>query len=167
MEGAQVDAPARTIEVNIGFWSVPKKDQAQNDLEVDFLMYVTSPEGFGLYLKNRLDPNNPNGGIAGPPVVKGVELPPELEARFAGLRLIGNTEKDNAGSYRSRGVADFQPSVRDWVDLAQQYFSDEITLDEFLNRYEDSIMSHFNEILDHMNLTPDDLNDPSKKPANF
>ena len=51
-----VDAPARTIEVNIGFLSVPRKDQAQNDLEMDFLMYLTSPEGFGIYLENALDP---------------------------------------------------------------------------------------------------------------
>ena len=64
MEGPEVDAPARTIEVNIGFWSVPKKDQKQNDLELDFLMYLTSPEGFGVYLQNKLDPNNAdsNGG---------------------------------------------------------------------------------------------------------
>lgn len=166
MEGGEVDAPARTIEVNIGFWSVPKKDQAQNDLEVDFLMFVTSPEGAGLYLKNRLDPNNPEGGIAGPMALNDVVLPAELADRFAGLRLIGNTEKDTAGTYRARGVADYQPSVRDWVDLAQQYFSDEITLDEFLESYQASLMSHFDDLLEHQNLTPEDLEDPSKKPAN-
>ena len=167
MEGGEVDASVRTIEVNIGFWSVPKKDQAQNDLEVDFLMFITSPEGFGLYLQNRLDPNNPEGGINGPPVVRGAELPPELAERFSSLRLIGNTEKDNAGSYRSRGVADYQPSVRDWVDLAQQYFSDEISLDDFLSQYQASLMRHFDDILDHMNLTPADLEDPTKRPENF
>ena len=167
MEGGEVDAPTRTIEVNIGFWSVPKKDQAQNDLEVDFLMFITSPEGAGLYLDNKLDPNNANGGVNGPIALNDVELPADLAERFAGLRLIGNTEKDNAGSYRSRGVADYQPSVRDWVDLAQQYFTDEITLDEFLESYQASLMSHFDDLLDHMNLTPEDLQDPSKRPANF
>ena len=167
MEGPEVDAPVRTIEVNIGFYSVPKKDQAQNDLEVDFLQFLTSPEGYGLYLQNRLDPNNPDGGINGPPVIQGVELPPEMADRFAGLRLIGNTEKDNAGSYRSRGVADYQPSVRDWVDLAQRYFTDEITIDEFLEQYQASLMSNFDDLLEHMNLTPEDLEDPTKRPANF
>src|SRR5690606_33438301 len=92
MEGGEVDAPARTIEVNIGFWSIPRKDQAQNDLEVDFLMFMTSPEGAGIYLQNRLDPNNPNGGINGPLALNDVQLPDELAERFAGLRLIGNTE---------------------------------------------------------------------------
>jgi raffinose/stachyose/melibiose transport system substrate-binding protein len=167
MTDSEVDAPARTIEVNIGFWSIPKKDQAQNDLEVDFLMFVTSPEGAGLYLQNKLDPENLNGGINGPLALKDVVLPDDLQARFAGLRLIGNTEKDNAGSYRSRGIDDYQPSVREWVDLAHQYFLEEITLDEFLNGYQASLEKHFNDILTHKNLTPEDLEDPSRKPANF
>lgn len=167
MEGPEVDAPARTIEVNIGFWSIPKKDQAQNDLEIDFMQYVTSPEGFSIYLQNRLDPNNPNGGINGPPVVQNVALPEDMAARFAGLRLIGNTEKDLPGSYRSRGVADYQPTVREWVDLAQQYFNDEISLDDFLERYQESLMNNFDALLEHQNLTPEDLEDPSKRPVNF
>ncbi|MBN1283907.1 MAG: carbohydrate ABC transporter substrate-binding protein [Anaerolineae bacterium] len=167
MEGPEVDAPARTIEVNIGFWSVPEKDQAQNDLEVDFLMFVTSPQGQGIYLANKLDPNNPNGGINGPVVIKDVVLPDEIASRFEGLRLIGNTEKDTAGTYRARGIADYQPTVREWVDLAQRYFLGEITLDDFLTGYQASLENHFDEILEHMNLTPEDLDDPSKKPENF
>ncbi|HIQ04931.1 MAG TPA: carbohydrate ABC transporter substrate-binding protein, partial [Anaerolineae bacterium] len=143
MEGPEVDAPARTIEVNIGFWGIPKKEQQQNNLEVDFAMFLTSPNGFGLYLRNRLDPNNPHGGIAGPPVIKNVALSKELAGHFANLRLIGNTEKDTAGTYRSRGVSDYQPTVREWVDLAQQFFSDKITLDEFLDKYQASIDNNF------------------------
>ncbi len=166
MEGPEVDAPARTIEVNIGFWSIPKKDQAQNNLEMDFLMFVTSPEGYGLYLENRLDPNNPQGGVNGPPVIRNVSLPPEIAARYEGLKLIGNTEKDTAGTYRSRGVNDYQPSVREWVDLAQQYFTDKITLDEFLEQYQASLDANFEGILEHSQLTPADLEDPTKKPEN-
>ncbi len=167
MEGGEVDAAARTIEVNIGFWSIPAKDQAQNDLEVDFLMYVTSPQGAGVYLENKLDPNNPQGGINGPLGLRNVELPPEIAERFAGLRLIGNTEKDTAGTYRSRGIADYQPSVREWVDLAQRYFLGELTIDEFLDGYQASLENNFEGILEHQNLTPEDLEDPSRKPQNF
>ncbi len=167
MEGGEVDAPARTIEVNIGFWSIPKKDQAQNDLEVDFLMYVTSPAGAGIYLENKLDANNLNGGINGPLALRDVILPDNLASRFEGLRLIGNTEKDTAGTYRSRGVADYQPSVREWVDLAHQYFLGEITLEQFLDDYQASLQNNFDDLLQHQNLTPEDLEDPSRKPANF
>jgi ABC-type glycerol-3-phosphate transport system substrate-binding protein len=166
MEGPEVISPARTIEVNIGFLSVPKKDQAQNDLEMNFLMYLTSPEGFGIYLENRLDPNNSGStGIAGPPIVTGVQLPADLADKFAQLKLIGNTEKDTAGTYRARGVSDYQPSVREWVDLAQQYFAGDLELQPFLDAYQASIDSLFAEILDSMQLTEDDLANPEKKPA--
>ncbi len=167
MEGPEVDAPARTIEVNIGFWSVPKKDQKQNDLELDFLMYLTSPEGFGVYLQNKLDPNNAQGGINGPPVVKDVKLPAEYADKFAQLKLIGNTEKDTAGTYRARGINDFQPSVREWVDLSQQYFNNKITLDEFLKQYQAAIDRLYPEILAFMKLTEADLKSPEKKPASL
>jgi ABC-type glycerol-3-phosphate transport system substrate-binding protein len=166
MEGAEVDAPARTIEVNIGFYSVPKKDQTQNDLEMDFLMYLTSPDGFGLYLKNRLDPNNAGStGINGPPVVKNVQLPPDLAEKFAQLKLIGNTEKPTAGTYRARGINDYQPSVREWVDLTQQYFAGDLDLDAYLNAYQKSVDTLFPKILEHSQLTEDDLAHPEKKPA--
>jgi hypothetical protein len=165
MEGEAVDAPARTIEVNIGFWSIPKKEQAQNELEVDFLMYLTSPEGYGVYLQNKLDANNPQGGINGPPIVQNVELPAEYAERFAQLKLIGNTEKDTAGTYRARGVGDYQPSVREWVDLTQQYFDNKISLDDFLTKYQSSLEGMMPDILKHMQLTEEDLKTPEKKPA--
>lgn len=166
MEGAEVDAPARTIEVNIGFLSVPRKDQKQNDLEVDFLMFLTSPEGFGTYLENRLDPANTGStGIAGPPIVKDAILPAELADKFAQLKLIGNSEKPTAGTYRARGISDYQPSVREWVDLAQQYFAGDLELQEFLDAYQASVDRLFPEILEHMQLTDEDLASPEKKPA--
>jgi hypothetical protein len=166
MEGPEVDARARTIEVNIGFLSVPKKDQAQNDLEMDFLMYFTSPEGYGTYLENALDPDNAQGGgVNGPPIVQNVELPEALAAQFAQLKLIGNTEKATAGNYRSRGINDYQPSVREWVDLTQQYFAGDLEQQEFLDAYQASVDRLFPEILEHMQLTEEDLADPSKRPA--
>jgi len=167
MEGELVDAPARTIEVNIGFWGIPKKDQAQNDLEVDFLMFVTSPEGYSIYLQNKLDPENLNGGISGPPIVKNVDLPSPYKERFANVQLIGNTEKATAGTYRSRGLNDYQPMVREWTDLAQQYFQGEITIDKFLADYQASLTNLFPQMVtDHLRWQGglDALKTPEKKP---
>jgi ABC-type glycerol-3-phosphate transport system substrate-binding protein len=145
---------------------VPKKDQAQNDLEMDFLMYLTSPEGFGVYLENRLDPaNTASAGINGPPIVKDVALPEDLAGKFGQLRLIGNTEKATAGTYRARGISDYQPSVREWVDLAQQFFAGDLELQEFLDAYQASVDSLFPKILEHLQLTEEDLANPEKKPA--
>jgi len=167
MEGPYVDSPARTIEVNIGFWGIPKKDQAQNDLEVDFLMFVTSPNGYGIYLRNKLDANNLNGGISGPPVVKNVELPQLYADRFANVDLIGNTEKATAGTYRSRGLSDYQPMIREWVDLAQQYFDGKITVDDFLTKYQASLEANFETmVIEHLKWADgvDALQTPEKEP---
>ena len=134
MTGELVDAPARTIEATVGFYSVFQKDQAQNDLEMDFLMFLTSPEGYGIYLRNRLDPNNPNGGIYGPPVVKGVSLPEKYQVLFDGLQFIGNHQKAASGNWISIG---YNPeTTRIHVDLMQRYFLGEITLDDLLSGYQ-------------------------------
>jgi len=167
MTGELVDAPARSIEVNIGFWGIPKKDQKQNDLEVDFLMFMTSPQGYGLYLRNKLDPNNLQGGIAGPPVVKNVSLPKLYEDRFANLKFIGNTQKPGGGNWRCRGMADYQPTVRNYVDLAQQYFSGKLEVQEFLDQYQAMLEENFEPMLtEHLRWADGlaALEHPEKKP---
>ncbi len=84
-----------------------------------------------------MDPNNPNGGLTGPFIVKGVEMPPEMAAKFENLKPVGNTEKTTAGSGFSRGIGDYQPMVREWVSLAQQYFTDKIDLDTYIAKYDE------------------------------
>lgn len=157
----------RTIEWPVGFWSVPKKTQQQNDLELDFLMYVTSPKGYGVYVQNKIDPNNPKGGLTGPFIVKGVELPPEVAAKFENLKPVGNTEKTTAGSFFSRGIGDYQPMVREWVNLAQQYFTDKIDLDTYIAKYDEILRRAdlWQGLLEQMKITEDDLLHPEKKPV--
>jgi raffinose/stachyose/melibiose transport system substrate-binding protein len=158
----------RTIEWPVGFWSVPKKSAKQNDLEIDFLMFVTSPEGFGIYVQTNMDPNNPQGGLVGPFIVKGVEMPPEMAAKFENLKPVGNTEKTTAGSGFSRGIADYQPMVREWVSLAQQYFTNQIDLDTYIEKYDEVLRRPdlWKGLLEHMQLTDDDMAHPEKKPVN-
>jgi ABC-type glycerol-3-phosphate transport system substrate-binding protein len=168
MENPFSDAKTRTIEVNIGFWSVPVKDQAQTDLTMDFLMWATSPEGFAIYMENKLDPDNLNGGVNGPPIVKGFELPEPFASRFAGATMIGNTQKPT-GTMKgySRGVGDYQPTVREWTDLSQQLFGGDIDLDTFLANYQESIEGHFEEYLTEHLLWIDGvdaLEEPEKEP---
>jgi ABC-type glycerol-3-phosphate transport system substrate-binding protein len=168
MMAAEALAPwQRTIEWPVGFWSVPVKGQKQNDLELDFMMYVTSPEGYGIYVQNKIDPNNLNGGLIGPFIVKGVALPPEVAAMFKDIKPIGNTEKTTAGSFFSRGIADYQPMVREWVNLAQQYFTGKIDLDTYIQKYDEVLRRPdlWKGMLDQLKLTEDDLAHPEKKPV--
>ena len=65
-----VQGSARANELTSGSLAIPQKDRAQNDLEVDFIMFWTSPQGMSVYLENKLDPANLQGGISGPPLIK-------------------------------------------------------------------------------------------------
>jgi ABC-type glycerol-3-phosphate transport system substrate-binding protein len=156
----------RTIEWPVGFWSVPVKSAKQNGLEIDFMQFVTSPEGFKIYVDNKMDPNNPRGGLTGPFIVKGVEMPPEEAIKFENLKPIGNTEKTTAGSAFSRGVADYQPMVREWVNLAQQYFTDQIDLDTYIEKYNEVLRRPdlWQGLLEKVQYTEEDLANPEKKP---
>jgi raffinose/stachyose/melibiose transport system substrate-binding protein len=157
----------RTIEWPVGFWGVPLKSQKQNDLEMDFLMFVTSPQGYAIYVTNRIDPNNAKGSLSGPFIVKNVQLPASVTDMFKDLKPIGNTEKSTAGSFFSRGIADYQPMVREWVSLAQQYFTDKIDLATYIKNY-DAVLNRpdlWKGMLDQMKITPDDLLHPEKKPV--
>lgn len=165
MEGPYVSGPIRTIEVPIGFWGIAKKTRAQNELAMDFLLFLTSPKGASIYLQSRLDPLNTTAeGIIGPLVIKGLELPPDLAEKFAQIKFIGNCEKLTAGAYRSRGIGDLPVSVREWVDLAQRYFMEEIGLDEFLTEYQKSVQKHLPTLLRKVGWRMEDLDTPGKEP---
>ncbi|NBC69290.1 ABC transporter substrate-binding protein [Paenibacillus sacheonensis] len=161
MEGPNVDAPVRTIEVPIGFLSVVKKDQAHNDLVMDFMKFYASAPGYSVYLDATLKDGQ---GISGPPILKGVQVDPKIQEKFDNLTLLGNSEKGNAMGAVSRGVADFQPSVREWVSLAQEYFSGKKTVDQFLEAYQKSLDKNFEGALKSQHLELSDLTTPEKKP---
>jgi len=46
MSGSYVQAPARTISVAIDFYGFPKKSFAQNKLNIDFMQWFSSPQGY-------------------------------------------------------------------------------------------------------------------------
>ncbi len=167
MEGPYISGPIRTIEVPIGFWGIPKKTRTQNDLTMDFLMFVTSPKGASIYLQSRLDPLNSTAtGILGPLVIKDLELPPDLAKKFAQVKFIGNSEaKGVLQNVRTMGAfADYPDSVREWVDLAQRYYADEISLDEFLTEFQKTLPKYLPDVLRKRGLRMEDLNTPWKEP---
>jgi len=162
MTGPYVQAPARTIEVAIDFYGVPKKSFAQNKLNVDFLMWFTSPKGYGKFIDSSV--NSPNGSLTGPPIIRNVELPANLKERYAKLKFIGNTEKVGTSGVGARGFDDYQPSVRQWVSLAQQYFSDKLTTAQFAAAEQKNVQDNFENVLAFQKLKDSDLLTPAKKP---
>lgn len=162
MTGPYVQAPARTISVAIDYYGVPKKSFAQNRLNVDFLEYFTSPQGYGQYIKASIA--SPNGSITGPPIVKNVVLPANLRDRFNAVKQIGNMEKTGTAGVGARGFDDYQPSVRSWVDLMQQYLSNKITTAQFAASEQQNVQNNFENVLKFDKLADSDLLTPQKQP---
>jgi raffinose/stachyose/melibiose transport system substrate-binding protein len=168
IEGKYVQGKARANELTQGYLCVPVKDRKQNDVEVDFLMYWTSPEGIGVYLQNKLDVNNLQGGIGGPAIVKGATLPPEWERVFSNTTFIGNYEKAGApGDKVARGFYLYEPTKREWALLVQRFFNDEITALEFGKAYQKLLEDNWGDLLKFLNMTPEDLAHPEKRPPGW
>lgn len=162
MEGAGIEAKARTIEVAVGFLGAVKKEKAHDDLVVDFLMYYSSKDGFSKYMGAGLKAGwTPNG----PALVKGVELPAEYADMFSNLTFIGNCQK-GYGQMVARGApGDVQESLREWYQYTQDLFTGKITADTWAAKHKANIMKYFNDALKAAKINPSDLDNPANAPT--
>ncbi len=168
LEGPCVQGTARANELTQGYLALPKKNRLQNDLEVDFAMFWTSPEGMQIFLENKLDPENLTGGIAGPPLIKDVALPEPWQDVFANSVFIGNYEKPGApGDAVARGFFKHEESKRIWSIMVQEFFAGERTAEEFAADYQQLLFDTFDSLLEYLNLTEEDLEAPEKRPPGY
>ncbi|MCQ6561068.1 ABC transporter substrate-binding protein [Paenibacillus mendelii] len=163
MEGPEVMAPVRTIQIPVGFYGFVAKDAKQTELDVDFMMYLTSPEGYGVYLE--AIQNSTDAALSGVPALKDITLPEELGKAFANFEPIGNTEGFNSpGNSLARGLWDYQPSVQDWVGSIQKYFAGTIDTDKYLTDLQANIDKYFDAALKDRKKELSDLENPERRP---
>jgi raffinose/stachyose/melibiose transport system substrate-binding protein len=163
MEGPEVMAPARTIHIPIGFYSFVAKDAKQTELDMDFMMYLTSPEGYKVYLT--AIQNSADAALAGAPALKDIVLPDEMAAAFANFDSIGNTEGfPSAANSVARGVWDHQPSVQDWVGLVQRYFGGQLTTEQYMKEYQGIVDKYLEPSMKEKKLELTDLEHPERRP---
>ena len=168
IEGACVQGTARANELTQGYLALPLKDRAQNDLEVDFVMFWTSPQGMKIFLENKLDPENLQGGIAGPTLIRNVTLPGEWQEVFDNSVFVGNYEKPGApGDAVARGFFKYEETKREWSIMVQEFFEGKLTAEEFAERYQDLLDDNFDGLLEFLNLTHEDLDNPEKRPPGW
>ena len=168
IEGPCVQGTARANELTSGYLALPLKDRAQNDLEVDFVMFWTSPQGMQIFLENKLDTENLQGGIAGPPLIKNVSLPGKWEDIFAQSVFIGNYEKPGApGDAVARGFFKYEETKREWSIMVQEFFEGKLTAEEFAAGYQTLLEDNFDGMLEFLNLTHEDLDNPEKRPPGW
>lgn len=161
MVGPEFEAPARSIEVAVGFVGAVKKDQAQNELLIDFLMYFSSADGFSKYMTGLLeDDGTPNG----PALVYGVELPEEYAALYEDMDFVGNCQKGFA-QFLARGVGfGVKESIRDWYGYTQEFLTDQISVEDWGEEHQKNIDKYFPDLLLALKLTPEDLKNPQNEP---
>ncbi|MGN7355828.1 ABC transporter substrate-binding protein [Paenibacillus sp. SAF-054] len=163
MEGPEVMAPARTIQIPIGFYGFVSKDAEQNALNADFMMYLTSPEGYMVYAE--ATQNSKDAALSGAPALKDITLPEEMTKAFADFKPIGNMEGiDMPATIMARGLWDHQPSVQEWVGSVQKFFAGKITTDEYLNQLQANIDKYFEAALKEKKFDLSDLEHPDRRP---
>ncbi|MFD0959767.1 ABC transporter substrate-binding protein [Paenibacillus chungangensis] len=163
MEGEHVQAPARTIQLPIGFYGLVQKDAKQTELSVDFLMYLTSPEGYSVYVT--AIQNSRDAALNGPPALNDITLPEEMGKAFASFEQIGNLEGlQGPANTIARGLQDYQPSVQEYVSLVQQYFYDKLTVDDYLSKMQEQMLRYLPEALTFRKLDLSDLDNPERQP---
>ncbi|WP_144023710.1 extracellular solute-binding protein [Paenibacillus sp. FSL H8-0548] len=163
MEGPEVMAPARTIQIPVGFYGIVNKSAEQNELNMDFMMYLTSPEGYGVYVE--AIQNSTDSALSGSPAIKDIVLPTEMKAAFADFEPIGNTEGYNsAANTLARGLWDYQPSVQDWVGLVQRYFSGKVTTDQYLEQLQANIDKYLEAAMKNAKRELSDLENVERRP---
>lgn len=164
IEGPLVQAPARTIHVSTGFYGFVKKDAEQTALDIDFMMYFTSPKGFKVYMEAMH--NSKDAAMTGTPMLNNIELPDSMKKAFESFSAIGNTEGlPSPGNVLARGLYDYQPSVQSYVGLISKYFSGQISVDEFMKQYQADIDSKLEAMLkERKKWEVSDLDHPERKP---
>ena len=107
--------------------AVSKKDDPEHEKNViDFFMYMTTPQSGQIIVDKTLADNQI---LIGPPLITGVKLPQDLAGKFEPFMGHG-FEKINF-----RGLMDEQESVGEWTVIAQEFFADRISLDDFCEKY--------------------------------
>jgi len=114
-------------------FAVMKKGDAEHERNViDFLMYMTTPESGQILVERTLAENE---ALVGPILIKGVKMPEELTGKFKPFMGHG-FEKLNF-----RGLEDEQESVAEWTVIAQEFFGNRLTLDEFCDKYHEIMVN--------------------------
>ena len=165
MEGEGIEAPARTIEVANGFFGAIKKDKAHDDAVADFMMYISSAEGYTNFLQAGYEADMQ---ISGPTLVYGAELPGNVQESFDSLEFIGNVQKGN-GVKLARGLAgsagDITESYRLFYDYSYRFLMGEIDIEGWIAEHCANIAQYLDEAMTTSGVSMTDLENPQNQPT--
>jgi ABC-type glycerol-3-phosphate transport system substrate-binding protein len=126
---------------------VVKKDAAQVAQTMDFLMYLSTPQSARVLVEQALKNRKP---LTGPMLIPGVQFPEQIRRLFAPFEGRGFERLS------WRGLLDEQQSIWEWTVWAQRYMDGRLTLPEFLQRYQKTILDAVPRVvaMQHLDLNP-------------
>ena len=161
MTGKYVEGPAQTIALNIGYQGFIYKSAAQSALDMNFMEWLTSPQG-ATVMENAAQ-RSPNGGPS-QLTLTNFTLPGKLNQEFHKVPIM--PEANSPAMLIERGLDNYQPSVVSWVDLAQKYFTGAMRTKAYAKASEANIKKYFVPALKAVgDMTLQDLKTPSKEPV--
>jgi hypothetical protein len=165
MEGEHVKAPARTIEVPVGFIGVIDKNKTKTELCMDFMMFLSGKKGFQTYMDSIIGGGNAPNGIS---LVYDVTMPEEYAEIYEGLYPIGNVQKPPCQTLARGAPNEIQQSNREWHNYTVTYFKSGKTpadLDAWAAAHQNNIMNYMDDSLSSAGIARSDLNNPQNRPV--
>ena len=81
---------------------------------------------------------------------------------------MGNYEKPGApGDAVARGFFKYEETKREWSIMVQEFFEGQRTAEEFAQDYQQLLENNFDGLLEYLNITPEDLASPEKRPPGW
>ena len=161
MQSSLVNSPVRSIESAAGeYLSIIKKNQAQTNLAVDFLLFWTSQPGYKTFLDSQ--EKSPSFSPSGPIEVRRVEDTADVQKLFSAVKFLGNAEASYNNQFLSWGGGNTQRDVR---NLLKSALDGHITPQAFGTQLQAYLTSNLDTILKQEALTRADLDNPARQPG--
>lgn len=163
MEGELIKSPVRSVEGGTGeYISAVRKSQEHTDMIMDFVKFWVSPAGYEPYHDAAIE--SEGYSPAGPSLVRGIEEPPEIQALFELVPLLGNAEYDYyqvwANSLEGNTI-----SQQDLRGLFKQVLDEEITPEAYSQQLQQYFTDNLESFLELAGLTQADLDNPARQPG--
>lgn len=144
-----------------GWFGVVNKDQKQNDLSMDFMMFVFSPETQQKKADWYEEADMTPAGVGC--LVENVRLPEKWETLFKDMQRGTFTPESKFTRFLT-GLENERISIRESADYAQQYMQGLLDLDEFSKKMDEAIQSALPRVMTINAWREDALEDVTKNP---
>lgn len=159
MTGQYVKSPARDYELGGADVGAVKKTPEHDEMVVDFMKYYLSTEGFGIFYNEIFLTGNFQYGV---PIIQGIEYVGELQA-LDEMENRGNAVSDPTW-YTKQCYGWVEEAVREYAYYTLDYFSDKITISEFLAKHQSNFETFFDKAMEGVKLVDEDLDNPHLPP---